>query len=128
MTRPKTGSLATLGAVGAAVLASLCCIGPLVFVVLGVGAGLASTFEPLRPIFTALTAVFLGVGFYVVYGRRPSTKTFRGVDGAPDGPQCGSGDACNVSHPRKRERILLWAATGIALVLWTFPYWSLLLV
>lgn len=37
------------GGVGAATLGSLCCIGPLLFVTLGGGAGLASTFEPLRP-------------------------------------------------------------------------------
>jgi len=37
--------------VTAAFLGSLCCVGPLLFVTLGVGAGLASTFEPLRPVF-----------------------------------------------------------------------------
>ena len=45
--------LAGIAAVAAALLGSLCCVGPLVFVALGVGAGLASTFEPLRPVFAA---------------------------------------------------------------------------
>ena len=43
-------ALSTLGALGAAIASSLCCTGPLLYVALGVGgAGLAGTFEPLRP-------------------------------------------------------------------------------
>ena len=68
----RRGLFAALGAVGAAFLAALCCVGPLLFVTLGVGAGLASTFEPLRPLFSAVTIGFLAVGFYLVYWKRPS--------------------------------------------------------
>jgi mercuric ion transport protein len=68
----KRTTVAGAGAVGAAFLASLCCIGPVIFVALGVGAGLASTFEPLRPVFVALTIALVAMGFYVVYGRKPA--------------------------------------------------------
>lgn len=105
---------ATAGAIGAAFLASLCCIGPLVFVAFGVGAGLASTFEPLRPIFTALTVVLIAAGFHVVYGRKPSVASAaRGPDGA-----------CPVPRNRGRDKLLLWTATLVALALLTFPQWS----
>ncbi len=105
---------AALTAVVAALGASLCCIGPLVFVSLGVGAGLASTFEPLRPLFTLLAVVGLVIGFYTVYGRR------RSADGAP-------GESCAVPD-RRRDRMILWTATVLALLFWSFTYWSVLLV
>ena len=106
---------ATAGAIGAAFLASLCCIGPLVFVAFGVGAGLASTFEPLRPLFTALTVGLIAFGFHVVYGKKP-----RG-----DLNACGPDGRCAVPRSRTRDKALLWGATLLALVLLTFPQWSL---
>ncbi len=108
------GLWATLGAIGAAFLASLCCIGPLAFVFFGVGAGLASSFEPLRPLFTALTVGLLALGFYVVYGKRPAT----------DPADCGPDGSCAVPRSKRRDKTLLWIATIVALVLLTFPQWS----
>lgn len=114
--RSQAGVLAALAAVAAAVGASLCCIGPLLFVTLGVGAGLASTFEPLRPLFTALAAIGLAIGFYVVYGRKPAAEV------------CGPGETCAVPRNRRRDRVILWIATAIAVLIWSFNYWSLLLL
>lgn len=108
--------LAGAGGIVAAALGSLCCIGPLLFVTLGVGAGLAGTFEPLRPVFGGVMVVFLGAGFYTVYGRSPATEN------------CGSDGACERPRNRRREKVLLWAATVFAVVLWSFTYWSTLLV
>lgn len=116
----KRGLFALLGAVGAAFFAALCCVGPLLFVTLGIGAGLASTFEPLRPVFTVATLALLAVGFYVVYGKRPSAVT-------PEAG-CGTGEACAIPRSRTRDRVLLWIATVVALLLLTFPQWSVLLV
>jgi len=113
------GITGSLGAIGAALLASLCCIGPVLFVTLGVGAGLASRFEPLRPAFTVMTVALIAVGFYTVYGRRPA-----GVDG----PSCSVDGSCVVPRNRSRDKVFLWIATLVALVLLTFPQWSGLLV
>ncbi|MGI9075864.1 MAG: mercuric transporter MerT family protein [Gemmatimonadaceae bacterium] len=113
----RRGLWASLGAIGAALLASLCCIGPLLFVTIGVGAGLASTFEPVRPLFTVLTIGFLAVGFYVVYGKGAAAGEARKADGT-----------CAVPRSRSRDKVLLWIATVIALVLVTFMEWSKLLV
>ncbi|GAC1654878.1 MAG: mercuric ion transporter MerT [Gemmatimonadaceae bacterium] len=120
---PGHGILSSLGAVGAAFLASLCCIGPLLFVTLGVGAGLASTFEPLRPVFVVLTIALLAVGFYVTYGRRSAeiATTAAKASDPPDGN-------CAVPRRSTRDELLLWTATVIALALLTFPQWSKLLV
>lgn len=100
--------LSMMGAVGAAFVSSLCCIGPLLYVGLGVGgAGLAGTFEPLRPWFLGGTALFLGLGFYGVYG-----------------PQARCQGACEVGRGRRREKMMLWLGTGLVLILATFPAWS----
>ena len=120
----RRGLLAAIAAVGAAFLASLCCVGPLVFVAFGVGAGLASTFEPLRPIFTVLTVALIAAGFYIVYGRRSAATV--AIEG--DGPHCNAGERCTVPGRRTRDQVLLWVATVFALVFLMFPTWSLLLV
>lgn len=117
----RRGLLVSLGAVSAAFLASLCCIGPVLFVTLGIGAGLASTFEPLRPFFTALTVALLAVGFYVVYGKRRARAAMANAACSPDG-------GCAARRSRTRDKVLLWAAAVVALVLLTFPQWSKLLV
>ena len=116
--RPRRPAIALFSAIGAAFLASLCCIGPVLFVTLGVGAGLASRFEPLRPYFTVLTLVLLAVAFYTVYGRRARTTA-----GA-----CEVDDQCANPHVRSRDKLVLWTATIVALLVLTFPQWSLLLV
>ena len=67
----KLSAATTTAAVGTAFIASLCCIGPLVFALLGIGgAGLLVKIEPLRPYFAVLTAGLLGAGFYFTY-RKP---------------------------------------------------------
>ena len=115
----RRGMLASVGAIGAAFLASLCCIGPVLFVTLGVGAGLASRFEPLRPFFTILTLVLLALGFYVAYGRKRV---------AAEGTACGVDESCGARPRRARDKVVLWVATAVALIVLTFPQWSKLLV
>lgn len=117
----KKGLFASLGAVGAAFLGSLCCIGPLLFVTFGVGAGLASTFDPLRPVFGILMAGGLGVGFYTVYGRKPKAI-------APDDACCAPAAVCTVPRRRTRDQVILWSATILALLIWSFPTWSQLFI
>jgi mercuric ion transport protein len=110
--------LAGAGGVAAAVLGSLCCAGPIVFVTLGVGAGLASTFEPLRPLFGVVMLGLFAIGFRTAYGQRqPATAM-----------NTAGGQACEVPRGRKREKIILWSAAAVAAVLWTFPIWSIWLI
>lgn len=104
----RTPVLSSLGAVGAAIASALCCIGPLLYVSLGVGAGLASTFEPLRPWFLGGAVLFLGLGFYGLYGRRRPRCS-------PDGEVEGRG---------RREKAWLWVGTVLVVLFATFPTWS----
>lgn len=123
--------LTSVGGVVAAFLASLCCVGPLLFVTLGVGAGLASAFEPLRPMFGMLMLALLAAGFWAVYGRRVAAPlAARGDDALPADadPRRGSPVACAAPLRRGRDVAVLWGATLLALVLWSFPTWSLWLL
>lgn len=128
MSRPV---LTGIGGVAAAFLASLCCVGPLLFVSLGIGAGLAGTFEPLRPVFGILMLAFLAVGFWTVYGGRTAgLLRGRGADTAPDASNGGAmpAAACVAPARHRRDVALLWSATVLSFVIWSFPTWSLWLL
>ncbi len=59
-------ALTGVGSVLSALLASLCCIGPVVFALIGAGSlGFAAAFEPYRPYLLALTVLFLGTAFHL---------------------------------------------------------------
>lgn len=106
--------LASLGAVGAAFASALCCAGPLIYVTLGVGAGLASTFEPLRPWFLAAAVVSLAAGFYAVH-LRPVEACVR--DGTCE-------TEAEARRKRRGQRAVFWASAVLVAVFATFPTWS----
>ena len=93
-----TRSASMAGAVASALAASACCVGPLLFAMLGLGgAGFLVAMEPYRPVFTAVTVLLLGLGFYVTY-RRPK------VD------DC----ACELPRTNRVGRGMLWVAAGVS--------------
>ena len=106
----KDKTLATASVVSA-VLASLCCIGPLVAVGLGLGAFSAATlFESLRPYLLTATGVLLAGAFYLTYRKQPREKC--------------EGDACAVGPDQKSKKILLWVVTAAVAAFAAFPYYS----
>ncbi|NOZ74924.1 MAG: hypothetical protein GXO90_06035, partial [FCB group bacterium] len=101
-----------IGAVLAAVAASVCCVGPLVLLGLGIGGawvGTLTAFEPFRPYLMALTLAFLGYAFYRIY-RKPKAE------------DCEPGSYC--AHPRsdRINKISLWVVTVLILGLLSVPY------
>lgn len=114
--QPSRASLvASAGSVLTAFLASACCVGPLIFALLGLGgAGLLVKFEPYRPYFIALTFSMLGTGFYFTY-RKPSLANT---------PASASGPACDCPAPRTNRvgRVMLWVATALVGGFLIFPY------
>lgn len=105
--------IAAIGAIVSAALASVCCIGPLVFAALGLGSvGLAASLEQYRPYFLAAMAVFLGIGFLQVYRRQK---------------QCSVGD-CRTEAGGSLMKKTLWGIAVAALGLATFPSWGPLLM
>lgn len=106
----KKEKLATGGAVVAAFAASLCCIGPLLFVVLGLGAfGAATAFESVRPYLLSVSVLLLAFGFYRAYFRREA---------------CAPGEACATKPARRASRIALWAAFVMVLAFALSPYYA----
>ncbi|MCP9440640.1 MAG: mercuric transporter MerT family protein [Nitrospira sp.] len=117
--RKDRASVATAtGGVVAALVSSVCCLGPLLLAAVGVGVGAtgfwAGTAEvmkallPYRPLFIVVAVVSLLYSFYLVY-RKPQ----------------GSCEAGTVCEPAAQQRMkwVLWGLAGLALVLMTAPYW-----
>jgi mercuric ion transport protein len=106
----KAGAPAA-GGVAAAFVSAICCAGPVLAVAVGVsGAGLASSFEPLRPYFLVATGASLVLGFWLLH--REERKA------------CEPGKACANPRVRRMMRITLWTATILAAVFATFPSWQ----
>ncbi len=103
---------AAMGVIGAAVVASACCIGPVVFSLLGAGALGASAvkLEAYRPWFLGLTLVLVGVAFFSAY--RPAANERCSADGG----------ACTPAS-RRTAKIMVWVAAALAVLLITFPYY-----
>jgi len=111
----RLSAAASLGSVLSAFIASACCVGPLLFALLGLGgAGLLVKFEPYRPYFIALTAALLGTGFYLTYYRKPKAAVAEGADGGA----C----ACPAPRTNRAGRVMLWVATALVAVFLAFPY------
>lgn len=95
--------------------ASVCCIGPVVAVMFGMTSLAAlAKYEPFRPIFGVVTAAFLAAAFYATY-KRPAAEA------------CEPGSVCATQGPdrmQKINRIAVWIAAIVAVVVFTFPTWS----
>jgi mercuric ion transport protein len=106
----RTGSGALLVGGLAAILASTCCLGPLILVALGLGGawiGNLTRLEPYRPFFIAgaLIALFFA-------GRR----IFR-----PD-QTCNAGELCAVPRTGRIYRVLFATVSVLVLIALVFPY------
>jgi len=103
-----------LAAVAAAIGASVCCVGPLVLLALGIGGSWISTLtalEQYRPIFIGITLLFLFLAFRKLY-LIPR--------------QCAPDDACAVPSTLRNQRIIFWIVTVVLIALVTFPYYGLM--
>ncbi|PKH70386.1 mercuric transport protein [Stenotrophomonas sp. Betaine-02u-21] len=102
------GALATGGV--AAILASACCLGPLVLVTLGFSGAWISNLtalDPYRPIFigAALVALFFAW-----------RRIFRPVR------VCAPDEACAAPQVRKAYKVLFWIVAALVLIALVFPY------
>jgi copper chaperone CopZ len=114
----KTNKLFQNSAIVTAVLASLCCITP-VLAVLGGLSGIATTFdflEPLRPYFIAFTAIILGYAFYNAYKPKKETD----IECACEEDYAQGGKKTKFIN----SKAFLWTVAIVAAILITFPYYS----
>lgn len=96
----------------AAIVASFCCILPIVFALTGFSIlGASALFDAWRPYLLGLTFGLLGLGFYFAY--RPRKE------------QCTPGSACAAMPATKRSgHLMLWLATAAVVLFVAFPYYS----
>lgn len=101
-----------IGAVLAAIGASLCCVAPLVLLSIGVGGAWVSTLtalEAYRPIFLFATVALLGFAGWRLYRR---------------GEDCAPGEACANPAVRRRQRLIFWLVALPVLALLAFPWYA----
>lgn len=110
MAEPQKGRGALAASGLAAILASTCCLGPLVLVALGVSGawiGNLTLLEPWRPVFigSALVALFFA-------GRR----IFRPA------AACRPGEVCAIPQVRAAYKLIFWIVVALVLIAIGFPY------
>lgn len=101
------------GGVLGAVLASTCCIVPLLLVTIGISGawiGNLTALEPYSIYFTIAALAFVGLGFWHVYFRK--------------GAECVDGYYCARPQSRRITKIALWAAALLLLVNMTMGWWA----
>lgn len=108
-----TGKGSLIAGALTAIGASVCCVGPLVLLALGIGGtwvGSLTAMEPFRPFFIGLTLLFLVLAFRKLY-LAPRV--------------CAPGTPCANPVTLKRQRITFWIVTvllvGLLAVPWLAP-------
>jgi mercuric ion transport protein len=102
------GALAAGGL--AAILASACCLGPLVLVTLGVSGawiGNLTALEPYRPLFIGAALVAMFFAWRRIY--RPVQE-------------CKPGEVCAIPQVRTTYKAVFWIVGALVLVALAFPY------
>lgn len=108
----KKGWFAAGGVFGA-LLASTCCIVPLVLVTLGVSGawiGNLTALEPYKPLFAGIALVFIGFGFREVH--------FKPKSACEDGSYCARPESALIT------KSALWLATALVVLALTINWWA----
>ncbi len=111
-TSSQTGQRSMIAAVLAGIGASLCCVGPLVLLTLGIGGSWISTLtalEPIRPVFIVITLVFIFLAFRKLY-LLPIA--------------CEVDKPCARPETRRNQRIIFWIVSTLIIALLAFPYYA----
>ena len=106
----KSGAYALIAGGVAAVLASVCCVGPLVLVLLGFGGAWMSNLqvlEPFRPVILVGAIVFLMLAYRKIW--KPTVV-------------CEPGTMCAMPQTRRANKMLFWVVALLILASIGFPY------
>jgi len=110
MSGPQTGRGVLAGGGLAAILASTCCVGPLVLIALGFSGawiGNLTVLEPYRPIFIGAALVALFFAYRRVF--RPATT-------------CTPGEVCAIPQVSSTYKAAFWAVVALVLIALVFPF------
>ena len=111
-------SKATLaGGLIAAIVASACCLGPLLLVMIGVSGAWISNLtllEPYRPVSIGVALVFMALAWRRIYR-------------APAAVDCEPGTLCALPQTNQLYRVMFWVMSATILLALVFPYFLPLL-
>ena len=110
MSEPRSGRAALVTGGLAAVVASACCLGPLIPVTLGISGAWISNLavlEPYRPIFIGAALIAMFFAYRGIF--RPAQA-------------CKPGDVCAVGRVKTSYKVLFWVVATLVLVALGFPY------
>lgn len=94
----------------AAILASTCCLGPLVLVAIGVSGawiGNLTVLEPYRPVFIGAALLALFFAYRRIF--RPTQA-------------CKPGEVCAIPQVRAIYKVIFWIVTALVVLALVFPY------
>ena len=103
-----TGFAAAFAAIGA----SVCCVGPLLLLSLGIGGAWMSTLtslESTRPVFFILTLIFIGLGYRQLY-LVPKN--------------CDEDQLCASEQVLSKQKLIFWIGSFFILLLLAFPWYA----
>lgn len=103
-----------IGGVLAAIGASVCCLGPLVLVSIGVGGAWVSNLKALAPyfwVFILAALGFMGFAWHMIYR-------------APAAAQCEPGTLCAIPQTNRVYRAMFWVVSALVLLALVFPYFA----
>jgi len=110
MTKSQQGRGALFAGGLAAILASTCCLGPLVLVALGFSGawiGNLTALEPYRPIFIGGALIALFFAWRSIF--RPAQA-------------CKPGNVCAIPQVRTTYKLIFWVVSALVLIALGFPY------
>ena len=110
MAKPSNGRGALAAGGLAAILASTCCLGPLVLITLGFSGawiGNLTALEPYRPLFIGAALI-------------PMVFAYRRI--CSPARACEPGEVCAVPKVRTTYKVIFWAVAALVLVALAFPY------
>ena len=101
------------GGVLAAIVASVCCLGPLVLVTAGISGAWISNLtalEPYRPVFIAVALVFMGLAYRQIFikARQPEA--------------CAPGTLCALPETNRTYKVIFWGVSALVLLALAFPF------
>lgn len=105
---PRASSVALGTAAAAALLASACCVAPLVLVLLGISGawiGQLAAFEPYQPFFLTAAAAALFLAW---------RKIWRA-------PECADGRACAAPSARRAQKAVFLTVSALLVIVLGFP-------
>ena len=113
MEASKAARTSLAGGVLAAIVASACCLGPLVLVTLGIsGAWISnlSALEPYRPAFIVVALAFMAFAYRQIFVKAARPEA------------CEPGTLCALPETNRTYRAIFWVVSALVLFAIAFPY------